>query len=84
MAASAAFASLRLFRLVLKALRMDKVGPRDVGNVRHLHCAPEPARPARPNLTKVAIRLTWQTLGKLKSNRQNHTALKGDFCQVTE
>ena len=59
-AASAAFASLRLLRLVLKALRMDKVGPRDVGTPRHLHPVDGTGteRPERPNLTKVAIWLT--------------------------
>ena len=58
---SAAFASLRLWRLVLKALRIDRVGPRDVGSaVRHLHPVDGTGmvRPDRPNLTKVAIRLT--------------------------
>ena len=59
-AASAALASLRLLLLVLKALRMDKVGPRDVGTPRHLHPVDGTGteRPERPNLTKVAIRLT--------------------------
>jgi len=66
---SAAFASLRLWRLVLKALRIDRVGPRDVGSaVRHLHPVDGTGmvRPDRPNLTKVAIQKTWQNLGKLK------------------
>jgi len=79
-AVSAAFASLRLWRLVLKALRIDRVGPRDVGSaVRHLHPVDGTGmvRPDRPNLTKVAIQKTWQNLGKLKKGlRQNHTAFK--------
>ena len=61
MATSAAFASLRLCRLVRKALRMDKVGPpRDVGNVRHLHPVDGTGmvRPDRPNLAKVAMQKT--------------------------
>jgi len=80
MVVSAAFASLRLWRLVLKALRIDRVGPRDVGSaVRHLHPVDGTGmvRPDRPNLTKVAIQKTWQNLGKLKKGlRQNHTAFK--------
>jgi hypothetical protein len=70
MAVSAAFASLRLCRLVLKALFMDRVGPRDVGNPAHLHPVDGSgtAKPDRPNLTKVAIQKTWQTLGKLKKS----------------